>query len=460
MKQTWWQVLPLGPTGYGDSPYQSYSAFAGNINLLSPELLREQGLLDEAIFAEQHFERNRVDFDRIAPLKWAMVRAAWDRASVRGPQFLQDFEAYCQRERTWLDDYALFMAIRAALGQQPLHAWPTELRQRQPVALAAMEQTLRREVQFHKFGQYLFDQQWTTLRQFAHSKGIRILGDAPIFVAGDSADVWANPHEFLLDEAGQPLAVAGVPPDYFNSNGQLWGNPVYNWEAMQGNGFSWWKARLDQNLKQVDRIRLDHFRGFAAAWHVPPQDNTAVNGQWMPGPGAALFQALQECWNPLPVVAEDLGHITEDVHALRQQFGLPGMRVLQFMLGGPENPYWPHNYDRDTVVYTGTHDNDTSASWYHQLPPHEQQRLEQYVGHSMHKPAWELVRLAWHSVANIAMAPLQDLLELDGSARMNRPGEASGNWHWRFHLEQFEEDLIPRLASLTERTNRVPVPVA
>jgi 4-alpha-glucanotransferase len=455
MKQTWWQVLPLSPTGYGDSPYQSYSAFAGNIFLLSPEVLREQGLLDESLFASQEFNPARVDFERIAPLKWAMVRAAWDRAS-RHRDFATPFEAFCQREQHWLHDFALFMAIREALGQCPLSDWPDDVRRRQPTALAALEQQLNKEIQLHKYGQYLFEQQWSALRGYANSRGVRLLGDAPIFVAGDSADVWANPNEFLLDDHGHPTAVAGVPPDYFNSDGQLWGNPLYNWQAMQQNGYAWWLARLEQNLKQVDLIRLDHFRGFAAAWHVPRGADTAKHGEWVPGAGADLFHTLRQRWPELPFVAEDLGYITADVHALRKQYNLPGMYVLQFMLGEPDNPYWPHNYDSNGVVYTGTHDNDTTQSWFSQLGETDKAKLTEYLGHPAdNHPAWLLTRMAWQSVANIAIAPLQDLLGLGGDARMNTPGNPHGNWYWRLRPEQFHGELIDKLAALTELSNRV-----
>jgi 4-alpha-glucanotransferase len=458
-KQVWWQILPLGPTGYGDSPYQSFSAFAGNVNLLSPELLVRDGLLPDSFFAGQTFADDHVEYDRVATAKRAMMREAWERFRGGKANHLRgEFEAYRERHKLWLHDYAAFMAIRDAVGGQSLADWPEPLRTRHPDTLAVMEHELTDEVRIHTFGQFLFDRQWTALKAFANEKGVRILGDAPIFVAGDSADVWANADQFLLDARGLPKAVAGVPPDYFSEDGQLWGNPLYDWNKMERTGYSWWVARLRRNLEQVDLVRLDHFRGFAAAWHVPTGEKTAKKGTWVDGPRAKLFDRLKADLRGLPIVAEDLGLITPDVHELRAQFALPGMRVLQFMLGGPDNPYWPFNYEPDTVAYTGTHDNDTTVGWWNSLDPDEQKKVTDYVGHDVTEPHWELIRLAWASVAVLAIAPLQDVLGLGGEARMNTPGEAAGNWMWRFRPAQFGDGMIERLVEWTVRYNRVPKP--
>ena len=456
-KQSWWQILPLGPTGFGDSPYQSFSAFAGNVTLLSPELLMRDGLLSDTAFAGKSFPNDHVEYEVVTAAKRAMVREAWERfRGGKAPHLRGEFDAYRERQKAWLADYALFMAIRESAGGQSLADWPEPLRTRHPDTLAVMENELTTEIRVHMFGQFLFDRQWAALKAFANEKKVRLLGDAPIFVAGDSADVWANPDQFLLDEHGKPTAVAGVPPDYFSEDGQLWGNPLYDWDRMEETGYAWWTARLKRNLQQVDLIRLDHFRGFAAAWHVPPGEKTAKNGRWVDGPRAKLFEVLKSNLTGLPIVAEDLGLITADVHELRRQFVLPGMRVLHFMLGGPDNPYWPHNYESDTVAYTGTHDNDTTLGWWGGLSESDKKKVTEYIGHDVNDPHWEMIRLAWGSVAVLAVAPLQDVLGLGREARMNVPGVAAGNWRWRFTPDQFRGGMIERLAEWTARYNRVP----
>jgi 4-alpha-glucanotransferase len=456
-QQTWWQLLPLGPTGYGDSPYQSFSAFAGNINLISPELLIRDQVLPEGFFAGQVFPSDRVDFERVAAAKRRMIREAWAcfRSGVVN-HLRAEFDEFQEKQQAWLPDYARFMAIRDALGGSGLADWPAEVRTRQPTAIAALEQQLAEELKIQTFGQFLFDRQWAELKAIALVNNVKIIGDAPIFVSRDSADVWANPEQFLLDSDGKPTVVAGVPPDYFSENGQLWGNPLYDWSRMEQTGFAWWIARLKRQLEQVDLIRLDHFRGFAAAWHVPPNEQTAKNGQWSEGPRAKLFDKLQAALGPLPIIAEDLGFITPDVHALRNRFALPGMRVLHFMIGGPDNPYWPHNYEPNTVAYTGTHDNDTTLGWWAGLKPEERKLVTNYIGHDITTPHQEFVRLAWASVAVLAIAPLQDLMALGREARMNVPGVAEGNWQWRFQPDQLRDGVFSRLAELTQQMNRVP----
>ncbi|OWK37687.1 4-alpha-glucanotransferase [Fimbriiglobus ruber] len=458
-RQSWWQILPLNPTGVGGSPYQSFSAFAGNINLLSPEQLVRDGLLATAtVRGGEAFPTTRVDFPRVAPYKEGLLREAWGQfRGWKGPHGLREaFEEYCRREASWLDDYALFMAIRAGLGGAGLSHWPDDLRRRQPAALAAVQQQSADEVAMHRFGQFLFDRQWCELKRYATDRAVRIIGDAPIFVSGDSADVWAHPDLFLLDHAGNPKVVAGVPPDYFSATGQHWGNPLYDWDRMAQSGYAWWVARLRRNLTNVDLIRLDHFRGFAAAWHIPAADKNAMNGRWVDGPRYKLFDRLAAELGKLPLIAEDLGLITPDVHELREQFAMPGMRVLQFALGGPDNPYWPHNYEPLTVAYTGTHDNDTTVGWYAGLTDKDHQTITDYIGHHADNPAWDLIRLAWSSVAVLAIAPLQDVLELGGDARMNVPGVADGNWRWRYRPDQVRPAAFERLAEWTTRYNRVP----
>ena len=447
MKQQWWQVLPLGPTGFGDSPYQSYSAFAGNVLLLSPELLLRDGLISNNDLECRSFRDDRVDFEAVTPFKLGLVRTA--AARLNGAGLAREFDAFCQQEADWLDDYARFMAFRDGFGGAALLDWPEDVRKRKPVALAALEKELAEEIRIHRVGQFMFDRQWASLRLFAQGKRIKLIGDAPIFVAGDSADVWANPELFLLDASGKPTAVAGVPPDYFAETGQLWGNPLYDWVAMERDGYGWWIARLKRQLTQVDWIRLDHFRGFAAAWHVPATDTTALNGVWVDGPRARFFHALHKSLGSLPLIAEDLGLITKDVHELRGAFNLPGMRVLHFMLGEASNPYWPHNYDPNTVVYTGTHDNDTTNGWYHGLNWGDRQKLNDYLGHGIGQPHEEMIRLAWASVAVLAVAPLQDVLGLGGDARMNVPGIPRGNWQWRVRAEQFPGGVLEHMAYVT-----------
>jgi 4-alpha-glucanotransferase len=457
MKQSWWQVLPLGPTGAGDSPYQSFSALAGNITLLSPELLERDGLVTADLWAGEHFANDRVDYARATPFKSKLLRAAW--AALRGgaaATLQSEFDRYCGTESGWLDNYALFVAVRESLGGANLVDWPRDVLHRYPVALAELGKALAGEIRMHKFGQFLFDRQWGALKAFAAERGVRVIGDAPIFVALDSSDVWAHPDQYLLDADGRPTVVAGVPPDYFSADGQHWGNPIYDWHRMEATGFAWWCARVRRQLKQVDLIRLDHFRGFCQAWNIPAAETTARVGKWADGPGVKLFEVVRAVVGGLPLIAEDLGVITPDVVALRDALGLPGMRVIQFALDGPTNLHWPHNYVPNTVCYTGTHDNDTVNGWYATLNEHDRNYLSLTLGKGTGDPAWDLLRAAWASVAVLAVAPLQDLLSLGSEARMNRPGVAAGNWRWRFQLDQFRPEVIGRVAELTALYNRAP----
>jgi len=457
MKQTWWQILPLGPTGAGDSPYQSFSAFAGAINLLSPDLLEREGLVNSSFWAGKRFPDGEVDYVLVKSFKKALLHEVWANFRAgRAIHLKAAFAEFVEVEASWLNDFAMFTAIRDSLGGIALPHWPKDLLHRKPAALSIMGKDQSNEVQMHKFGQFLFDRQWSQLRAFAAARGVKIMGDAPIFVAPDSADVWAHSDQFLLDPELNPTVVAGVPPDYFAADGQHWGNPIYDWAMMEKTGYSWWIARLVRQLKQVDVIRLDHFRGFAQAWHIPASEKTARKGEWVDGPGMKLFTKLREALNGLPLIAEDLGLITPDVIKLRDDLGLPGMRVLQFALNGPQDIHWPHNFVPNSACYTGTHDNETVNGWFGGLSESNKRYLGMTIGHYINDAAWELIRLAWSSVASVAIAPLQDILSLGNEARMNKPGIAEGNWRWRFRLDQFRPEVIDRLGEITSLFNRVP----
>jgi 4-alpha-glucanotransferase len=451
-RQSWWQILPLGPTGFGDSPYAALSAFAGNPNLISPEQLVRDGLLNNDDFAAAHWPTDRVEFARIIPYKAALTAQAWNHFQAgRGKALRPAFEEFRAQEAGWLDEFALFMALKEAHGGVSWHEWPEELVLRKPEALQQARRELAEAIELHRFRQFLFYRQWRMLRLDARERNIRLIGDVPIFVADDSVDVWTNPELFLLDERRRPTVVAGVPPDYFSNTGQLWGNPLYNWPAHERNGYAWWTARLRAALGQVDRIRLDHFRGFEAYWEVPAGQATAEKGRWVKGPGADFFRVLRDKLGQLPLIAEDLGVITPEVRQLRMQFDLPGMRILQFAFGGAfERRFLPHRHERNTVVYSGTHDNDTTRGWYETLTADELRFLRSYAPGTENDVSWGLIRLAWMSVADYAITPLQDVLGLGSEARMNRPGRPSGNWRWRFRADMLTQALLDRLAELTE----------
>ncbi|MCI0741244.1 MAG: 4-alpha-glucanotransferase [Gemmataceae bacterium] len=450
-KQKWWQILPLGPTGYGDSPYQSFSAFACNPNLVSPELLVNDGLLDRADIADARPSQQHVDFGAVISFKYPLLQKAWQLfQSGRGNTLQSEFTGFCRDNAAWLEDYALFVALKESQKAPSWLDWPTDLRRREPAALERVRRDLAGAVGAHQFRQFLFFRQWRGLKNYARERGIGIIGDMPIFVSSDSADVWANPELFFLDDACRPTVVAGVPPDYFSATGQLWGNPLYNWEKLAATGFSWWIKRLQKTLELVDVVRLDHFRGFEAYWEVPAEAPNAIGGRWIKASGAALLKALNQALGGLPLIAEDLGLITPEVEALRDAFGLPGMRVLQFAFGGDaDNPYLPHNYVSRTVAYTGTHDNDTTRGWYVALPDNDKDHVRRYLGRDGSDIAWDLIRAAWSSVADLAIAPLQDVLNLGSAARMNSPGNSTGNWGWRFAEEQWTPQILDRLAQMT-----------
>jgi 4-alpha-glucanotransferase len=458
--QSWWQALPLGPTGYGNSPYQSLSSFAGNVLLISPDWLIEDGLLRPGDCSVPLFSQSAVDYNNIIPFKYRLLEKAWNNFSSAGSAELRlAFEQFCHEQANWLEDYALFRALKIRYNGAYYLEWPTELVQRLPKALAQARRDLANQVEQVCFAQFLLFRQGEWLQKHARAKGVRLIGDLPFFVSPDSSDVWANPELFLLDDQRRPRFLAGVPPDYFSVQGQLWGNPVYNWDMLQQTGYRWCIDRLRALLAHVDVIRLDHFRAFAAAWHVPAGAPTAQSGQWIPGPGADFFNAVKKNLGGLPFIAEDLGLITADVHALREQFRVPGTRVLQFAFdGNSDNPYLPRNYVSNTVVYTGTHDNPTSRGWYEKLPPYQRQNLWHYVNSPQsdsREVAWQLMRLAWSSPAALAIAPLQDLLNLGAEARMNVPGRAEGNWSWRCNEELLSAADFHWLRDLTRSSNRV-----
>ena len=457
--QTWWQSLPLGPTGYDNSPYQSLSSFAGNGLLISPATLISDGLL-RANDCDSHFPSDVVDYASVIPLKHQLLEKAWTYFQAGERNDLRPaYDEFCANEAHWLEDYALFRALKGKYRDAYYLEWPQELVQRSPAALTAARRELADQIDQVRFAQFLLLRQADQLKEYAHSKGVGLIGDLPFFVSPDSSDVWANPELFLLDEQRRPRFVAGVPPDYFSATGQLWGNPVYNWDALRSTGNRWCVDRLRALLAHVDLIRLDHFRGFAAAWHIPAGATTAQPGQWVPGPGASFFQAVQTELGRLPFIAEDLGVITPDVRTLRDQFQVPGTRVLQFAFDGhPDNPYLPENFVSNTVVYTGTHDNPTTRQWYEELPSDQRQNFWNYLkrapGDST-EAAPAMLRLAWSSVAALAIAPLQDLLNLGREARMNVPGNPGGNWRWRYSEEMLTPAIFQGLLDLTASSKRL-----
>jgi 4-alpha-glucanotransferase len=444
-----WQALPLGPTHSDGSPYHCLSAHAGNPRLISAARLVEDGWLEAAAAA---------DPDTRARLG----RAHQGFVTRATPAQRAAFDACRHAEAHWLDDYALFEVLRKQQASRPWWQWPGALRDREPAALAAARAQLGADIERVCFEQFAFARQWRALRELAAAHDLRLFGDMPIFVAHDSAEVWAHREYFKLDAEGQPTVVAGVPPDYFSATGQRWGNPLYDWTRMAADGFAWWAARLKTELGRFDLVRIDHFRGFAACWEIPAADPTAVNGRWVEAPGERLFDALLAALGRLPLVAEDLGVITPDVVALRTRLGLPGMKVLQFAFdGGADNPYLPHAHSADAVVYTGTHDNDTTLSWFEQLPAAQQERVLEYLGQPREPMPRPLTRAALASVAPLAILPLQDVLELGAGHRMNTPGTCDGNWRWRFDWQQVEPELVARWRELVRLYGReIPEPVA
>ncbi len=446
-----WQVLPLGPTGFADSPYAAFSAFAGNPLLVSLERLQDEGLLTWDDFVDYPFlPEDRVDYGAVIPAKMGVLRRAYERWKSQGDEEAKrQLQHFREQHAFWLEDFALFMALKGAHEGRAWTEWDRDLASRNPNALSRARRELADEMQFHCFVQYCFVRQWCDLKRYANAQGVLVMGDMPIFVAHDSADVWAKPEMFHLDEDGNPTFVAGVPPDYFSPTGQRWGNPVYRWDVMCTQGYRWWIERFRWTLQMVDIVRVDHFRGFSAYWQVPASEPTAVKGRWVKVPGKELFRTLQGELGKLPIVAEDLGIITPDVTRLRKGLGFPGMRVLQFAFDGdPDNLYLPYNYEPDTVVYTGTHDNDTLVGWFGGLSEEEKRRVYDYIGREDISVLWEMIRLAYASVARLAIVPLQDWLGLGSEARMNQPGRESGNWQWRCRREHLNGGLAHAMAKM------------
>ncbi len=461
--QSLWQVLPLGPTGYGDSPYQCFSAFAGNPLLIDLQQLVEEGDLEEADRAAAaggppQFPTERVDYGAVIDTKTALLRRAAKRFRAQAdPERRAAFDQFCTENAHWLDDYALFMAIKEAHGGAVWTDWEPPLAAREPEALDAARARHQDALFAQRYAQFQFHRQWTALKRAANDRGVRIIGDVPIFVAFDSADLWAHADLFHLDESLQPTVVAGVPPDYFSRTGQLWGNPLYRWDVMAARGFAWWLDRIRHALATVDILRLDHFRGFAAYWEVPAGQTTAEGGRWVDGPGAAFFQRLRDELGSLPLIAEDLGLITDDVIALRDQFDLPGMVVLQFAwTSDAANSYLPHNHRPNRVVYTGTHDNDTTVGWYASREGKEKTRIDRYLGPTEEPIHQSLIRTAYRSVCDLAVVPLQDVLGLGTEARMNTPGKEGGNWAWRVAEAELTEERATGLRELAGLYGRLP----
>jgi len=461
--QQLWQVLPLGPTGYGNSPYLSYSAFAGNPLLISPEKLLSDGWLNGVDLNQlPKLPKEYVNYPLVIKTKMPLLLKACNNFKAgASSQQNQQFKQFCANNQEWLDDYALFMAIKETNNGLSWHRWESSIAKREPEAVQRWQYRLKERIFFYKFLQFQFFRQWEQLKRYANYRGISILGDLPIYVAHDSVDVWANQEIFSLDaRTGEPALMAGVPPDYFSATGQLWGNPVYNWEKLQQTDFQWWVRRIQYSLNSVDLIRIDHFRGFQAFWAVPQGEKTAVNGQWIEAPGEALFHKVNEKLGKLPIVAEDLGVITPEVEALRDKFQFPGMKVLQFAFdSGPDNPFLPHNYHNpNCIVYTGTHDNNTTVGWFEERTPEEKGRVTEYLGtinpeEGIH---WSLIRFALNSNAIQAIFPLQDILGLGSNGKMNQPGVTKGNWEWRYGADVLTEELSDRLKHLIYLQDRAP----
>lgn len=459
--QQLWQVLPVGPVSAANCPYQSYSAFAGNPLLIDLSLLKEEGLLsDDDLNNIPKFEIRQVQFEKVATWKNSLLRKAFSNFRKHHDNSLEnDYAGFREEHNWWLNDFTLFMTACDFFGKRKWQEWPEEMKRRDPSAIHDFREKWADEIFFHSFLQFCFFRQWKQLKVYAQNKGIRIIGDIPLYVSGNSVDVWANTDLFLLDEEMNPLKVAGVPPDYFSSTGQLWGTPVFNWENLRKQGYHWWLARIHFNLRLYDEVRIDHFRGLEAFWSVPAGEETAVTGEWVPADGFRMLEILQKQLGTFPLIAEDLGTITPEVASLRDRFDMPGMKVLQFAFNSdPSNIHLPHNFTTNTVVYTGTHDNDTTWAWLHSANDDEKKMALKYLKNYHYNPVWGLIEMAWSSVSVKAVVPLQDLLELGAEARMNIPGVPLGNWGWRFRWDQIRGKHRRFLREITEKYNRTPNP--
>lgn len=452
-----WQILPLGPNGPGNSPYQSYSAYAGDPLFVSLELLSDWGMLsDQQLGLSKKLSSKEVQFEKVHASKYPLLKEAWDSFVENADEsFRNEYQAFLNEHGWWLDDYALYSSLKLKFEGLCWNQWPEAHKKRDAETLVQAKDEVRDQFELERFMQFLFFRQWFRLKNYANQKGVTILGDVPLYVSLDSADVWGNQHLFHLDEEGQPIEIGGVPPDYFSELGQLWGNPVYNWDALAKTDYQWWMARLHFNLHMYNRVRIDHFRGLVAFWSVPADAPNAITGKWIPAHGAQVFENLMSHIEQLPIVAEDLGLITEDVNELRDRFNLPGMRVLQFAFGDdPSNVHLPHNFVGRNVVYTGTHDNDTTLGWLNELSDAEASLLKSYFGKDKSVYFDRLIEWAWQSTAELAIMPLQDVLKLDSSARMNTPGTPTGNWRWRVPKSRLTAKAFRAIQMLNQKYNR------
>ena len=458
-KQKLWQIFPLGPTGYGDSPYQSFSSFAGNPYLIDFDLLIEAHLLSEEDLKDIFFGENEeyIDYGAIYNQKYPLLRKAYENfKSSDNNEMKGSLENFKRENSSWLNDYSLYISLKNHFNGLPWNEWAQDIKNREEASMHQYRSELADDIEYHNFIQFLFFKQWGDVKRYANENGIKIIGDIPIFVAADSSDAWANPEIFLFDKERKPVKVAGVPPDYFSATGQLWGNPLYNWEKLKDTNYSWWVERVRANLSTCDIIRIDHFRGFEAYWAVPYGDDTAINGQWEPGPGIDLFNAIKSQLGELPIIAEDLGLMTQGVIDLREATGFPGMKILGFAFdSGEENDYLPHTYTKNCVVYTGTHDNDTLVGWFQKAKEEDRQFARDYLNSRADDEIhWDAIRGAWSSVACMAISPVQDFLGLGSEARINTPGVAAGNWQWRLKHGVLTDELAERIAKLTRVYSR------
>ncbi len=459
--QKLWQVFPLGPTGYGDSPYQCFSAFAGNPLLVSPEKLKEDGFLnDDYLSNSNNYDPHKIDYGSIINIKKEIFRTAYNNYKKNHNGFEEIFKKFCDEEKEWLEDFSLFMAAKDFHGGKVWSKWNKELLIRSPDGLKKWKEKLADEIEYNKFIQFQFFKQWKEVKYYANSKGIKIIGDMPIFIAYDSADLWSHKDIFSVDDVGNLQFVAGVPPDYFSATGQLWGNPLYKWKKMEEDDFLWWRQRFKQMLELIDIIRIDHFRGFDAYWEIPGGASTAEKGRWVKAPGEKFFNTVKEYMGELPIIAEDLGVITKSVEALRDKFNFPGMKILQFAFGkGMERKFLPHNFIQNCLVYTGSHDNDTTRGYFEKEKQNDNdiyEHAQRYLNYYGDEMCFTLIRTAYASTADLVIIPMQDMLNLGGESRMNFPGKPSGNWTWRFSWNQVSEHLVKIYNDLTILYERPP----
>jgi len=454
-KQKIWQILPLGPVGYGNSPYQCYSAFAGNPMFIDVQKLVDDRLISKEAITEHHFKSKKVEFEKVEEWKMSMFREAFIGFKKHFERYKDEYYIFMSHNSWWLDDYSLFRSLKTKHNETVWNTWEKELVTRDWHTIQEAFKELHAEIDFHRFLQFIFFRQWYKLKAYANKKGVRIIGDIPLYVSYDSVDVWANQDIFLLDNDSKPTQVGGVPPDYFSETGQLWGNPVFDWDRVAERDFDWWLARIHFNLRMFDQVRVDHFRGLESFWAVGAEEETAIIGEWLPAKGYELFQKLKEQMGNLEVIAEDLGVITPEVEKLRDDFGLPGMKILQFAFCTDQtNMDLPHNYTANFIVYTGTHDNDTSLGWFNSIQNKERRFLHRYISGRGKQFVENFIEYAWASAAHTSIIPMQDVLGLGSEARMNTPGVAAGNWDWRFTWPQIRQNHKVFLKKITEKYNR------